>query len=409
MTHRREFENPQISNPTLSAGQLQKILNIQRQVVEQAVIATDHNKLLDELCLLAESYTANSVASIMLYDEQRKQLYVEHGPSLSPEAVDAFNGLDSGDGSCGNAVYHSEPMYVCNTFEDRRWIRIVDVARRFGICSCFSFPIFDKNREAIGSFAISSFEHRTPEGFHRALLETCTSIAGVLIQRREDEKLQRKVFEEQMKREKLESLAVLAGGVAHDFNNLLAATMANVDFVAEQTTDTFAKESLELALDAMETASELTRQLQTYSSGGALEIKPTDLRELIDEFSEFVLHGIPVRLKRTGLGADEFPILNLDSVQIGQLIQNLVINARQAMPEGGTIEIHCSAVHVVGRANLQDGKYLLIHVTDQGSGIPEETRGRIFDPHFTTRAEGTGLGLFLCYSIVENHGGTIEL
>lgn len=409
MTDRREFENPKITNPALSARQLQKILNIQRQVLEQAVIAKDHDGLLNELCLLAESYTPNSVASIMLYDEQREQLFVEHGPSLSPEAVDAFNGLRSGDGSCGNAVYHSEAMYVCNTFEDPRWSRIVDVARCFGICSCFSFPIFDKNQEAIGSFAISSFEHRTPEGFHRALLETCTSIAGVLLQRREDVKLQRKIFEEQVKREKLESLAVLAGGVAHDFNNLLAATMANVDFVAQQTTEAYAKESLELALDAMETAGELTRQLQTYSSGGGLETKPTDLRKIIEESSEFVLHGSPVRLRRTGLGADEFPILNLDSVQIGQLIQNLVINARQAMPEGGTIEIHCSTVQMVGRANLRDGKYLLILVSDEGPGIPQGTQGRIFDPYFTTRAEGTGLGLFLCYSIAENHGGTIEL
>lgn len=172
------FENPPIVDPCLSASDLQRILSLQGEILRQAVVRTDYTELMNELCLLAESFTPNAAAAIILYDKDRDAIFVEAGPSLSADARLVFNGLRSGIGSCGNTVYHKEPMYVCNTLEDVRWKGHADVAMRLNICSCFSFPILDGDGNAIGSFSISSFEPRTPDGFHRALLETCTSICG---------------------------------------------------------------------------------------------------------------------------------------------------------------------------------------------------------------------------------------
>lgn len=407
MTSRLDFENPEIINPQLSAEDLQNILSLQSQILEEAVVSDDHSQLLDKLCLLAESFTPNAVATVMLYDRSRGTLHVENAPSLNEEAIEAFNGLREGDGSCGNAVYHTEAMYVCNTFEDARWSKIVDVARQFNICSCFSFPVLDAKNQSIGSFAISSFEHRNPEGFHRALLQTCTSICGVILQRRADCEIQKTILDEQLKARKLASLGVLAGGIAHDFNNLLGTILGNVDLVAADLPEGKAKDNLERAIKAIDRAGELTQQLLTFSRGGAPIRKPNDIESIIRESAEFALHGSNVGFTIRGLDKTARCVLNVDGGQIGQLIQNLVINARQAMPDGGMIDIACKNVDHHDHGTLREGNYLKIQVCDTGAGIPQDLQGQIFDPYFTTRTEGTGLGLALCYSIAANHGGHI--
>lgn len=407
MTDRSEFENPAIDDAGLSAALLQQILSIQTRMLERIVL-NEHTSLLDELCRLAESVTSNAVASVMLFDRSRDGLFVESGPSLNQFALDALNGLKSGEGSCGNTVFHNEPMYVCNTQDDARWTRHRDVARQLNICSCFSFPVHNSHGECIGSFAISSFEPRRPDQFHQTLLSTCASIASVIIQRQRDDELRRQILQEQARTNQINSLGVLAGGIAHDFNNLMTTIMGSVD-LARSYPDADCSSDLELALKAIRQARSLTDQLQTLSRGAAPDRSPFEVSAVVREAAEFALHGSKIALELTGLSEGGCCVLNADRAQVGQLVQNLVLNARQGMPDGGTVRVSCACVQASGHRFLDDGRYLQIVVRDTGGGIPEELLERVFDPYFSTREDGHGLGLFLCFSIAQRHGGRIDI
>lgn len=407
MTERAAFTNPLIDDAPLSASELEEILLLQGKMLRQAVIRHDYQQLLDELCLLVESFTPNAAASIMLYDESGETLRVENAPSLSADAIEAFNGIRSGDGACGNAIYHNEAMYVCNTLEDKRWDNIIELVARFNICSCFSFPIPNAEGKAIGTFAISSFEARTPDGFHRALLETCTNICSVILQRRSDDQLRSQILEEQIRTQRVESLGILAGGIAHDFNNLLTAILGNVDLSASYLPAGEAKDGLDLAKKAIESASGLTRQLFSIAKGNSPIRTPSNVGGIIKDSADFALHGSNVKYKLTGVDTLKNPVIYVDGGQIGQLIQNLVINARQAMEDGGLVQIDCHEVDHHDHALLEPGQYLRVTVNDSGKGISEDALEHLFEPYFTTRDTGNGLGLFLCYSIVKNHGGRI--
>jgi len=217
-------------------------------------------------------------------------------------------------------------------------------------------------------------------------------------------------YEEELRRqEKIRSIGTLAGGIAHDFNNMLAAVTGNLSIARmDVPEDSPAYAHLCDAEAAAFRARDVTQQLITFSKGGAPVKKTAEIGELVRETARFSLRGRKSTLCITI--ADDLCRVDVDTGQISQVIQNLIINADQAMPEGGTIEVKAENV-LVQEENLPigPGRYLRITVGDHGAGIPEEIRGRIFDPYFTTKKEGNGLGLASCQSIVRNHGGFIEL
>ncbi|MFI5303515.1 MAG: PAS domain S-box protein [Nitrospiria bacterium] len=216
--------------------------------------------------------------------------------------------------------------------------------------------------------------------------------------------------EDHLKIEKLESLGLLAGGIAHDFNNILTAIMGNIS-LAKSFLDS--KEQLLNRLDDAEKATlraaELSQQLLTFSKGGAPVKKIVSIQSLIEHVVHFTLSGSNVQSQlqfEEGL----WPI-EVDEGQMNQVIQNLIINAKQAMPSGGTIRIEVKNLSVTEQ-NSQDyelriGNYLTIFIHDQGIGIPKEYLSKIFDPYFTTKSEGSGLGLSITHSIIKRHQGII--
>ncbi len=215
---------------------------------------------------------------------------------------------------------------------------------------------------------------------------------------------------EQAKIGKLESLGVLAGGIAHDFNNILTMILGNIslgkmymDMDKEK-----AREKLTLAEHSIARAKELTQQLLTFSRGGAPITKVASITDHLRETAQFTLTGTGVTC-RFDIADDLLPVA-IDEGQINQAIGHIVINAHQAMPQGGTILIGARNV-TFGNAdiNLQAGRYVHISITDNGIGIPEEHLDRVFDPYFTTKQKGSGLGLAICYSIIKNHHGGITV
>lgn len=220
---------------------------------------------------------------------------------------------------------------------------------------------------------------------------------------------ERKIFEaEHQRRHKLESIGILAGGIAHDFNNLLAGILNHV-YIAKMYMDRESKEykSLESAEKAISRAANLTQQLLTFSRGGTPVKKTASIVELIKESAEFVLSGSHVKCEYSF--EDNLWPVDVDSAQISQVIHNLILNADQSMPAGGTIRISGENVAIESNTDLllQKGRYIRITIEDQGTGISAEYLKDVFDPYFTTKEMGRGLGLSISYSIIKQHGGRI--
>lgn len=234
-----------------------------------------------------------------------------------------------------------------------------------------------------------------------------TPIGSVIVFREISERL--KWEEEALRRQKLESLGVLAGGIAHDFNNILTAISGNIGLarnMAEPKSNISSR--LEEAEKAISRAKDITRQLITFSKGGEPVRQVQNIREMIRESAEFVSHGSNLRLHFDI--AEDLSNVEVDRGQIGQVIENLVINSIQAMPDGGNIYVTAkNAGLITGKDGLEDGKYIVISVRDEGCGISEEYRKKIFDPYFTTKKSGNGLGLASCMSIIRKHGGAVKL
>ncbi len=209
--------------------------------------------------------------------------------------------------------------------------------------------------------------------------------------------------QEMLKAQKLESLGVLAGGIAHDFNNILSAILGNVSLAQFQIHDAEKiKDRLVAAEKAALRATDLTRQLLTFARGGEPVKSVIEIGSLLKEGACYTFHDPKVKIELK-LADDLWPV-EADKAQLNQVIHNLVVNAVQAMPQGGTIRLNAKNLHKTERK-----KFVEISVTDSGAGIPEEHLEKIFDPYFTTKENGTGLGLTTCYSIVNKHGGQITV
>jgi PAS domain S-box-containing protein len=220
----------------------------------------------------------------------------------------------------------------------------------------------------------------------------------------------RQMEEELLKVQKLESVGLLAGGIAHDFNNILTAILGNISVAKMQLPpEERARPRLEAAERAALDAQSLTRQLLTFSRGGAPIKQLSNIAETIDDTCRFALRGSNVAYESSV--QKNLRAVEIDQGQINQVINNLVINADQAMPDGGSVRVSVENVTVGSDDGLplEPGEYLRLSIRDTGPGIPEEDLPKIFDPYFTTKEKGSGLGLTTSYSIIKNHGGFITV
>lgn len=235
-------------------------------------------------------------------------------------------------------------------------------------------------------------------------------VAGIV----EDITDRKRYEDERLRMNKLDSLGLLAGGLAHDFNNLLTAILGQLT-LAKMGLSPHDRlfQRLTEAEAASKRAQELTNQLLTFAKGGMPIKKAASLHQLVEESARFVLRGSNVKCQ-IQFTADLWPA-EVDAGQIGQVIQNLVINAKQAMPEGGIVTIRGENVVVKPndlekeRSDLPPGHWIRLLITDHGVGIPPENLDKIFDPYFTTKSTGSGLGLATSYSIVKKHGGALDV
>ncbi|HJX64547.1 MAG TPA: two-component regulator propeller domain-containing protein [Polyangia bacterium] len=271
-------------------------------------------------------------------------------------------------------------------------------------------PADDKGLRASESLLVR------PDGTELLIAESAAPIRdhegrtlGVVLAFR-DISQQRKLEIQLATSEKLESLGMLAGGIAHDFNNLLAGVFGYLDLVRLQPPGSSKQlETMGKAMALIDKGRGLTNQLLTFSKGEAPTLAPVDLAEVLAKSAEFALSGSNV-VHTMHLDRD-LRFCRGDRQQIEQVFDNLIINARQAMSDGGAVSIRADNLDLEENASvpLAKGRYVRVSVADQGPGIPREMQGRIFEPFFTTKTKGTGLGLATTHSIVRKHHGYIEV
>ncbi len=294
--------------------------------------------------------------------------------------------------------------------------RILEIERRRG-------EIDERLKEILdGKSVVYEAEHYRKDG-SRIFLEVSSraiDIGGVLhIQSFHRDITEKKKLQEQvLQSQKMESMGVLAGGIAHDFNNVLTAILGHTEVLRRHIgSDEFAQKRIKTVEDAARRADLMVSKLLSFARKETLELAPTDLNSVVLDTLELLGRTLLKRSIAVKVKTDPaLPTISGDSIHLEQVITNLVMNAMDAMPGGGTISILTSVADLGPNAPhvhplLIPGKYVVLTVSDTGQGIPREIRDRIFDPFFTTKpvGKGTGLGLAMVYGLVKSHKGEVRV
>jgi PAS domain S-box-containing protein len=294
------------------------------------------------------------------------------------------------------------------------------VKRRFGLCvSAADLPAFNafltrvfesKAREFCEVTVLNEGKPPVEVRIEAAVAASGRECRAVL----EDITERKRAEEDRLILNKLESTGILAGGIAHDFNNLLTMILLNLELAGTLIPPgEELAHFLEQAKQAASMANGLTQQLMTFAKGGAPVRKPTRLSGVIQEAVRLAVSGSRVRCDFSL--AEDLWLAEVDAGQIGQVIRNLVLNAREAMPEGGVISVQAENVVLGPQENpsLPPGDYVRVSITDRGGGIAKELLPKIFDPYFSTKQratqKGMGLGLTICHTVIQKHGGAIAV
>jgi len=272
----------------------------------------------------------------------------------------------------------------------------------------YEFKIITKDgaEKWVQLFGTSTEIHGRPSGLITVLDVT---------ERKQSEAEKARLEEQYRQAQKMESVGRLAGGVAHDLNNLLTPILGFGGLLEEDLReDDPDREYVRQIIQAAEKSRDLVRQLMAFGRKQVLEFKPLDLNAVVNEFEQLLRHTLHEDIALQIIAAQAVPAILGDMGQLQQVIMNLVVNAQDAMPDGGRLTIETGvaeldADYAAHHQGVLPGRYVLLTVTDTGIGIDEATREHIFEPFFTTKeiGKGTGLGLATVYGIVKQHGGNI--
>ncbi len=370
--------------------------------------AKSTGETLTAMALIVEEKNPGLRCSILLLDPETRRVAVGAGPSLPTDYNDAVEGLAIGPavGSCGTAAFWNVPVVVENIDVDPLWCELRDAAKLAGVKACWSQPITATSGEVLGAMALYSDEPSAPSRSQMDGLEIAARMVGLAIER---DRLEAQLREAA----KMEAVGRLAGGVAHDFNNLLTIILGHVGLLGAEAVSVNDRERLEAISGAVEHASQITTQLLAYGRKQAHRPEQLDLREV-------VLDGVVVLDSIIGdditvsvVSAASPQWVTIDRTQLGQILLNVSLNARDAMPGGGRLEIETreateSEIFEAGAGARPDG-FAAVTVTDTGGGMDATTLAQAFEPFYSTKEDGrgTGLGLASVYGLTKQNDGFV--
>jgi signal transduction histidine kinase/ActR/RegA family two-component response regulator len=362
------------------------------------------------MALIVEASNPGLRCSILLVDLESSRITVGAGPSLPAEYNSAVEGLQIGPtvGSCGTAAFWNVPVVVENIAEDPLWSDLRQAAALAGVCACWSHPIVATNGTVLGAIALYADAPRAPSQSQMDGLESASHMVGLAIERDR--------LEEQLRQAaQLEAIGRLAGGIAHDFNNLLTVILGHVDQMRRHAPSAPEPQALDAISHAVARASQITSQLLAFGRQQIHRPEHVELGPAVLDVMHVLDPVIGDEISVSLVSDPSAGSIMIDRTQLAQIMLNLVLNARDAMPAGGQLDIqtrHATSAEV-SQVNPEDSSlsFVAISVADKGKGMDSQTKTHAFEPFFSTKegSQNSGLGLATVYGLVRQNGGYISV
>ncbi len=395
------------------------LLEQQATTLEMILDGGHHKDVLEHIATTVEAHAPGAQCSIQLLSNDGTSLGHGAAPSLPATYNHAIDGVAIGPtvGSWGAAAFRGETVIVSDIATDPLWRDFKDLALIHDLRACWSVPMSDAEGKTLGTFGVYYDRPMEPPLDHTEIVRLFSRLAGIAVERHRAAEKGKELENQLRQSQKMEAIGQLAGGIAHDFNNILSVIRNYAGFVRDEFgPDDPARDDVAEIVHASDRASELVRQLLAFSRKDVLDPQMLDLNDVVADTHKLLRRTMSENLS---LAVELTPgnlKTRLDSGQLEQVLLNLVVNARDAMPDGGALTIE-TGYEIVDHRNsrqhskLKEGHYVRLSVRDTGCGMTDEVKVRIFEPFFTTKrpGEGTGLGLAMVYGIVEGAGGHIAV
>lgn len=397
---------------TLALGQTTHVEEgqLRRPAASPSRIAGTQAETLNAMAQIVEAKNTGLRCSILLIDPSGLHVTVGAGPSFPPSYNEAIEGLLMGPtvGSCGTAAYWNVPVVVEDIDADPLWADLRETAKLAGVRACWSCPIRSTEGAVLGAMALYADRPLAPTFAQMESLEIAAHMVGLAVERHG---LEARLRESN----KMDAMGRLAGGVAHDFNNLMTVVLGQVEILRGNLGAPPEPRALDAIFQAANQATEITQQLLAFGRRQQRAPERVDVNTAIADLMTVLdpLLGAGVSVS---VSSDlSLRPVRIDRAQLGLILLNLALNARDAMPDGGRIFIETRPASDIETATLlgdaPPGPYAVITVRDTGIGMDEATRARAFEPFFTTKgpAHGTGLGLATVYGLTRQNGGIVHI
>ena len=358
-----------------------------------------------------EAEAPDVLCSIEVMDSSGTHLRLGAAPSMPAFFINTVHGIEIGPnaGCCGAAAFLNRIVVSEDIRTDPRWEGTRELAEKAGLRSCWAQPFHDSSNMVIGTIAAYYREPALPTDDERELISSLAGVAAMAVER--------KSLEEQFLRaQRMESIGTLAGGVAHDLNNLLTPISLCTAMLKDEELSSEGLELLESIQTGVKRGAELVKQVLTFARGVQGARIALNLRLVVNEVGSIATKTFPKNISFAIDIPRDLPLVVGDSTQMEQVLLNLYLNARDAMPNGGTIKVtgrqrFIDAESAASRPGVLPGLFVELAVIDAGGGMRPEIIDRVFEPFFTTKelGHGTGLGLSTSLGIVRSHGGFIEV
>jgi len=397
------------NNDITERKRAQALLIGEKRILEMVAKGDSLELILEALCLFVEDQSSGVLSSILLLDPNGSCLRHGAAPSLPKSYTEAIDGAAIGPcvGSCGTAAYLAEQVVVTDIASDPLWTDYKDLALAHGLRACWSTPIISSEGKVLGTFAMYRREPGSPSPQEHDLIEQITHLAGVALDRKKTEEALRQAQANLAHVSRVTTMGELTASLAHEVNQPIAAAVTNANTCLRwlagdnPNLEEARAAAMRIVKDGTR-AAEIISRIRLLFKKGTPEWELVDVNEVIREMIvllrvEATRYSISIRTELTA----DLPQVMGDRVQLQQVFMNLMLNGIEAMKDvDGTRELAI-------KSQREGNDHIRMSVSDTGVGLPAQQKDQIFNAFFTTKVQGTGMGLSISRTIVESHGGRL--